>query len=101
MEERSNMRKDILNTVLKRTESIMLEQRVQPNPLYEDPKDLTAEKPTKPPRKRNIHALAITSPRQDKPMKELKKKLTKKYEGLVTALMDKCEENVTIKKTLR
>ncbi|VVD00026.1 unnamed protein product [Leptidea sinapis] len=96
MEERSNMRKDILNTVLKRTESIMLEQRVQPNPLYEDPKDLTAEKPTKPPRKRNIHALAITSPRQDKPMKELKKKLTKKYEGLVTALMDKCEENVTI-----
>ncbi|XP_050356083.1 protein Cep89 homolog [Nymphalis io] len=97
---RHSMRQDILNTVLKKTESIMTEHRSSDvnNPTYEDPRDVV-EKPVKPPRKRNVHGIAVTSPRGKEGkslLKEQKRKLTKKYEGLVTALMDKCEENVVV-----
>ncbi|XP_047520527.1 protein Cep89 homolog isoform X1 [Pieris napi] len=87
--DRDSMRQDILNAVMMRTQS-----HIGVNPLYEDPRDVI-DKPLKPPRKRNFHAVAVSSPRtKDKSSKEHKRKLTKKYEGLVTALMDKCEENL-------
>nr|XP_026497607.1 protein Cep89 homolog isoform X1 [Vanessa tameamea] len=97
---RRSMREDILNTVLKKTESVMTEHRSSDfnNPTYEDPRDVV-EKPVKPPRKRNVQGIAVTSPRGKEGkslLKEQKRKLTKKYEGLVTALMDKCEENVVV-----
>ncbi|XP_046973494.1 protein Cep89 homolog [Vanessa cardui] len=97
---RRSMREDILNTVLKKTESIMTEHRSSDfnNPTYEDPRDVV-EKPAKPPRKRNLQGIAVASPRGKEGkslLKEQKRKLTKKYEGLVTALMDKCEENVVV-----
>ncbi|XP_023937189.1 centrosomal protein of 89 kDa isoform X2 [Bicyclus anynana] len=100
VELRDSMRQDILNTVMQRTESIMLEHKDSDcNPLYEDPRDVVG-KPAKPPRKRNIQGIAVVSPRGSKEgkslLREQKRKLTKKYESLVTALMDRCEENVII-----
>ncbi|XP_063369695.1 protein Cep89 homolog isoform X2 [Cydia amplana] len=104
--KRASMRRDILNTVIKRTESKLLEgtdevpcKLVDENPLYEDPRDvIAAEKPPKPPRKRNIQAVAITSPRPSRESKSLlreqKRKLSKKYEGLITTLISRCEESV-------
>ncbi|CAK1591245.1 unnamed protein product, partial [Parnassius mnemosyne] len=69
-----------------------LENLPDDNTLYEDPKDLIVNRPAKPPRKRNMHA---NSGKEAKVLlKEQKKKLGKKYEGLITALMDRCEENV-------
>ncbi|CAH2231734.1 jg14314 [Pararge aegeria aegeria] len=98
LELRDSMRQDILNTVRQRTESIMLEHNENDcNPMYEDPRDVVV-KPAKPPRKRNIQGIAVISPRGSKEgralLREQKRKLTKKYESLVTALMDRCEENV-------
>ncbi|XP_069355734.1 protein Cep89 homolog isoform X2 [Maniola hyperantus] len=96
-EHRDSKRQHILNTVMQRTESIMLEQNENEfNPTYEDPRDVG--KPIKPPRKRNVQGIAVISPRASKEgrslLREQKRKLTKKYESLVTALMDRCEENV-------
>lgn len=55
-------------------------------------------KPAKPPRKRNIHGAvanpANTSKEGKQMLREQKKKLSKKYERLITALMDRCEKNV-------
>ncbi|XP_072948033.1 uncharacterized protein Cep89 isoform X2 [Epargyreus clarus] len=100
MPERDSMRQDILNSVLRRTESVMLERDSDGmNPLYENPRDVIGEKPPKPPRKRNIQGVAVTSPRTKEGrslLKEQKRKLTKKYEGLITALMDKCEEHTVL-----
>ncbi|KAL0812068.1 hypothetical protein ABMA28_009458 [Loxostege sticticalis] len=98
------MRKDIINTVMKRTESVIEHNGVPPefddNPLYEDPRDVIGQKPAKPPRKRNLQGIAVTSPRLSKEgkslLREQKKKLTKKYESLITTLMDRCEENVVL-----
>ncbi|CAK1591244.1 unnamed protein product [Parnassius mnemosyne] len=96
-EKHNSLRLDILNTVMKRTESRMSQQKAlenlpDDNTLYEDPKDLIVNRPAKPPRKRNMHA---NSGKEAKVLlKEQKKKLGKKYEGLITALMDRCEENV-------
>lgn len=56
-------------------------------------------KPSKPPRKRNIEAVAVTScaPKEHRSLlKEQKKKLTKKYEGLITTLVDRCEHNINM-----
>ncbi|CAG9570650.1 unnamed protein product [Danaus chrysippus] len=95
-EQRSSLRQDILNSVIKRTQSIMLERDNMDNPLYEDPKDVIVEKPPKPPRKRNMQGIMM-SPRKDgKSLKEQKRKLTKKYESLISALMDRCEESVVV-----
>ncbi|XP_063833953.1 protein Cep89 homolog [Ostrinia nubilalis] len=103
-ERRASMRKDIMNTVLKRTESVMEHLDDQPefddNPMYEDPRDVIGQKPAKPPRKRNLQGIAVTSPRLSKEgkylLREQKKKLTKKYESLIVTLMDRCEENVVM-----
>ncbi|OWR40886.1 hypothetical protein KGM_212232 [Danaus plexippus plexippus] len=95
-DQRSSLRQDILNSVIKRTQSIMLERDNMDNPLYEDPKDVIVEKPPKPPRKRNMQGI-MTSPRRDgKSLREQKRKLTKKYESLISALMDRCEESVVV-----
>ncbi|CAH1640601.1 unnamed protein product [Spodoptera littoralis] len=99
---RASMRQDILDMVERRTESRMGEQKVfiDENPMYEDPRDVIGEreKPAKPPRKRVIQGIAVSSPRSSKEgkslLKEQKRKLTKKYEQLVTSLMERCEENV-------
>ncbi|KAG7301064.1 hypothetical protein JYU34_015446 [Plutella xylostella] len=68
------------------------------NPTYEDPRDVIGA-PLKPPRKRNMQTAAL-SPRLSKEgkslLKEQKRKLTKKYENLITTLMDRCEDNVTL-----
>ncbi|XP_038218553.1 protein Cep89 homolog [Zerene cesonia] len=92
--DKESMRQEILNAVLTKTQQMA---KGDQNPMYEDPKDVIEKRPLKPPRKRHIHAVAITSPRtKEKSMKDQKRKLTKKYESLVTALMDKCEENLTV-----
>ncbi|XP_068625129.1 centrosomal protein of 89 kDa [Battus philenor] len=99
-EKRNSLRLDILNEVMKKTETKMLQQKdgdtlPNDNPLYEDPRDLI-ERPAKPPRKRNIHGSVANIHRSKEEkllLKEQKKKLNKKYESLITALMDKCEEN--------
>ncbi|XP_026728125.1 protein Cep89 homolog [Trichoplusia ni] len=97
---RASMRQDILDMVARRTESRMEESKgyVDDNPMYEDPRDVIGEKPAKPPRKRTTQGIAVSSPRTSKEgkslLKEQKKKLTKKYEQLITSLMDRCEENV-------
>ncbi|XP_073962477.1 uncharacterized protein isoform X1 [Choristoneura fumiferana] len=106
-EKRASMRRDILNTVVKRTESRLLEgtdevpsKLIDENPMYEDPRDLVGEKPPKPPRKRTIQAVAMTSPRPSREnkslLKEQKRKLSKKYEGLITTLIGRCEESVVV-----
>ncbi|XP_048484058.1 trichohyalin [Plutella xylostella] len=68
------------------------------NPTYEDPRDVIGA-PLKPPRKRNMQTAAL-SPRLSKEgkslLKEQKRKLTKKYENLITTLMDRCEDNVSL-----
>ncbi|KAF9423411.1 hypothetical protein HW555_001220 [Spodoptera exigua] len=97
---RASMRQNILDIVERRTESRMGEQKVfiDENPMYEDPRDVIGEKPAKPPRKRVIQGIAVSSPRASKEgkslLKEQKRKLTKKYEQLVNSLMERCEENV-------
>lgn len=95
---RASMRQDILDMVTKKTESRMIEKSEDDNPMYEDPRDVIGEKPAKPPRKRHIQAIAVSSPRAPKEgkslLKEQKRKLTKKYEQLITSLMQRCEENV-------
>ncbi|KAJ8710030.1 hypothetical protein PYW07_009396 [Mythimna separata] len=97
---RASMRQDILDIVERKTESRIEGNRgfVDDNPMYEDPRDVIGEKPAKPPRKRTIQAIAVSSPRPTKEgkslLKEQKRKLTKKYEQLITSLMDRCEENV-------
>ncbi|KAJ8710845.1 hypothetical protein PYW08_009360 [Mythimna loreyi] len=97
---RASMRQDILDIVERKTESRIEGNRgyVDDNPMYEDPRDVIGEKPAKPPRKRTIQAIAVSSPRSTKEgkslLKEQKRKLTKKYEQLITSLMDRCEENV-------
>ncbi|CAH2057360.1 unnamed protein product, partial [Iphiclides podalirius] len=102
-EEKNSLRLDILNTVMERTESQMqrrrgIENLPNSNPLYEDPRDLIVERPAKPPRKRNIHGAVANKTQTGKDgkhlLREQKKKLSKKYERLITALMDRCEENV-------
>lgn len=53
------------------------------------------DRPVKPPRKRNIHGSVANTSKEGKHLiKEQKKKLNKKYERLITALMDRCEENI-------
>ncbi|XP_041970934.1 centrosomal protein of 89 kDa [Aricia agestis] len=97
--DRESMRQSILDAVMKKTESRMVERDSDVNPLYEDPRDVIGDKPTKPPRKKNIQGIAVTSPRSKEnrsKLKEQKRKLSKKYEGLVMALMEKCEENVIV-----
>ncbi|CAH0596906.1 unnamed protein product [Chrysodeixis includens] len=97
---RASMRQDILDMVARRTETRMEESKGygDDNPMYEDPRDVIGEKPAKPPRKRPIQGVAVSSPRTSKEgkslLKEQKRKLTKKYEQLITSLMDRCEENV-------
>ncbi|CAG4939719.1 unnamed protein product [Colias eurytheme] len=92
--DKESMRQEILNAVLMKTQQMA---KGDQNPMYEDPKDVMEKKPSKPPRKRHIPAVAVTSPRvKEKSIKEQKRKLTKKYESLVTALMDKCEDNLTV-----
>ncbi|XP_049879907.1 protein Cep89 homolog isoform X2 [Pectinophora gossypiella] len=99
VEKRTSMRKDILDAVMKRTESVIsrADEKVyiDDNPMYEDPRDVIGDKPPKPPRKRNLQT-EVTSPstKEGRSSKEHKRKLTKKYEGLITALIDRCEENV-------
>ncbi|XP_059056010.1 protein Cep89 homolog [Achroia grisella] len=101
-ERRASMRRDILSAVMKRTESRLEQEEPKvfhdDNPMYEDPRDVIGEKPAKPPRKRNIQAIAVSSPRMSKEnrslLREQKRKLSKKYESLITSLMDRCEENV-------
>ncbi|KAM3956827.1 LOW QUALITY PROTEIN: centrosomal protein 89kDa [Aphomia sociella] len=101
-ERRASMRRDILNAVLRRTESRLEQENPKDfnddNPMYEDPRDVIGDKPAKPPRKRNIQAIAVSSPRMSKEnrslLREQKRKLTKKYESLITSLMDRCEGNV-------
>ncbi|XP_075985332.1 centrosomal protein 89kDa [Anticarsia gemmatalis] len=98
--KRASMRQDILDMVARRTESRITEEKgfTDDNPLYEDPRDVIGEKPAKPPRKRNIQGIGMSSPRGSKEgkslLKEQKRKLTKKYEQLITSLMERCEENV-------
>ncbi|KOB77638.1 Uncharacterized protein OBRU01_03753 [Operophtera brumata] len=91
---RDSMRQNILEEVMKKTESMMDGSE---NPMYEDPRDVI-DKPAKPPRKRTIQAIAVSSPRLSKEHKSLlreqKRKLTKKYESLINTLMDRCEENI-------
>ncbi|XP_026750551.2 protein Cep89 homolog isoform X2 [Galleria mellonella] len=102
-ERRASMRRDILSAVMKRTESRLEQEEPRvfhdDNPMYEDPRDVIGDKPAKPPRKRNIQAVAVSSPKTSKEsrtlLREQKKKLTKKYESLITSLMERCEENVT------
>lgn len=49
-ERRASMRKDIVEAVMKRTESMVMEQGDEPpdftddNPMYEDPRDVIGEK---------------------------------------------------------
>lgn len=94
------MRQDILDLVARKTESRIEEAKglSDDNPMYEDPRDVIGEKPTKPPRKRTIQGMAVASPRSTKEgrslLKEQKRKLTKKYEQLISSLMERCEENV-------
>ncbi|KAJ2940868.1 hypothetical protein O0L34_g10128 [Tuta absoluta] len=92
-EKRASMRKDILDTVTRRSETIIGQHEVyvDDNPVYEDPRDVIGEKPQKPPRKRNLPQ-PVTSPRSKE--RSVKKKLAKKYEGLIAALIDRCESNV-------
>ncbi|XP_013161765.1 PREDICTED: centrosomal protein of 112 kDa [Papilio xuthus] len=96
-DKRNSLRLDILNAVMKRTESKMHEKDIDEsidNPLYEDPRDVI-ERPVKPPRKRNINGGVPNTNKEGKHLlKEQKKKLSKKYERLITALMDRCEENI-------
>ncbi|XP_045540414.1 protein Cep89 homolog [Papilio machaon] len=94
-EKRNSLRLDILNAVMKRTESKMHQKDIDEfndNPLYEDPRDMI-ERPVKPPRKRNIHGGVADTNKEGKQLLK-KKKLSKKYERLITALMDRCEENI-------
>ncbi|XP_047035751.1 protein Cep89 homolog [Helicoverpa zea] len=97
---RASMRQDILDLVARKTESRIEEAKglSDDNPMYEDPRDVIGEKPTKPPRKRTIQGIAVASPRSTKEgrslLKEQKRKLTKKYEQLISSLMERCEENV-------
>ncbi|XP_013191720.1 protein Cep89 homolog isoform X2 [Amyelois transitella] len=101
LERRASMKRDILSAVMKRTESRILSQdgekvSLNENPMYEDPRDVI-EKPAKPPRKRNVQGIAVTSSPKSKDkslLREQKRKLTKKYESLITTLMDRCEDNV-------
>ncbi|CAG9792781.1 unnamed protein product [Diatraea saccharalis] len=109
-ERRASMKKDIMDTVLKRTESKMMslksqerddgDEFVDDNPMYEDPRDVIGQKPAKPPRKRNLQGVAVASPKLSKEgkslLKEQKRKLTKKYESLITTLMDRCEDNIVM-----
>ncbi|XP_053618608.1 protein Cep89 homolog isoform X2 [Plodia interpunctella] len=96
------MKQDIVSEVLKKTETRLLQEDNKDfleNPLYEDPRDVIGEKPAKPPRKRNIQGIAVaSSPKTIKDnkalLREQKRKLTKKYESLITTLMDRCEDNV-------
>ncbi|KAG6451492.1 hypothetical protein O3G_MSEX007188 [Manduca sexta] len=97
-ERRESMRQDILEAVMKKTGEVISQRE---DDMYEDPRDvIVTEKPAKPPRKRNVQGIAVSSPRQSKEgkslLKEQKKKLTKKYESLITALMERCEENVLV-----
>ncbi|XP_013138206.1 PREDICTED: centromere-associated protein E [Papilio polytes] len=94
-EKRNSLRLDILNAVMKRTESKMQKDiEFNDNPLYEDPRDVI-DGPVKPLRKRNIHGNVANTSKEGKHLiKEQKKKLNKKYERLITALMDRCEENI-------
>ncbi|CAK1543365.1 unnamed protein product [Leptosia nina] len=93
--DRHCARQDILNSVIKRTQSIM--DQVDSNPLYEDPRDVINKKPVKPPRKHNIQAVALTSPHtKEESSKDHRRKLSQKYESLITALMEKCEENLAM-----
>ncbi|PZC72248.1 hypothetical protein B5X24_HaOG211661 [Helicoverpa armigera] len=97
---RASMRQDILDLVARKTESRIEEAKglSDDNPMYEDPRDMIGEKPAKPPRKRTIQGIAVASPRSTKEgkslLKEQKRKLTKKYEQLISSLMERCEENV-------
>ncbi|XP_048001319.1 protein Cep89 homolog [Leguminivora glycinivorella] len=64
------MRREILNTVIKRTESKLLKARMR------------------------FHPLPDPSRESKLLLKEQKKKLSKKYEGLITTLISRCEESV-------
>ncbi|GBP20846.1 Protein Cep89 homolog [Eumeta japonica] len=67
------------------------------NPIYEDPRDVIGEKHFKPVKKRMISEMSTNSPRGNESrslLREQKRKLTKKYENLITTLMDRCEANV-------
>nr|XP_037873898.1 protein Cep89 homolog isoform X2 [Bombyx mori] len=91
------MRQNILEQVMKKTGQV---RQNKDDGMYEDPRDIiVTEKPVKPPRKRTAHTVTTTSTCQSKDKslaKEQKRKLTKKYEILVTSLMEKCEENIAV-----
>ncbi|XP_028029468.1 uncharacterized protein LOC114242493 [Bombyx mandarina] len=95
--DREIMRQNILEQVMKKTGQV---KQNKDDEMYEDPRDIiVTEKPVKPPRKRTAHTVTTTSTCQSKDKslaKEQKRKLTKKYEILVTSLMEKCEENIAV-----